>query len=209
MVWMAVLPHFVSVPVRSHGYHSLIALALSSCVSTRKHMSTLCGHELHMCVYLFLHDKTTSLFYSNRTHAHARVHTWISSVVMCKAMYFDHYTPHSPSCARAAHKQVAVAIVKPFTIGMNTIILSSCWRSATPHDLAPLALSAPVGVLAGFVLVTTLPAAVVKGILGTVVLVCVAHPPFIWPQEMATLVWHNLHSHDTASLVQITEFSSC
>eukprot|EP00038_Savillea_parva_P013271 m.209961 g.209961 ORF g.209961 m.209961 type:complete len:469 (+) comp24790_c0_seq1:297-1703(+) len=66
-----------------------------------------------------------------------------------------------------------VAVLKPITIFMNLGVLWNCWRAATPRDVLPIALTAPVGVLLGFVAVTTLPPAAITGLLGVFILLYV------------------------------------
>jgi hypothetical protein len=63
-----------------------------------------------------------------------------------------------------------VAILKPLTILMNLAILKSCWRAATPRGVLHVALMAPFGVVAGFVMVTSLPTPMVIGLLGVFIL---------------------------------------
>ena len=65
----------------------------------------------------------------------------------------------------------AVGVLQPMHIALNMILLASIWKNSTPHELKPLAMTVPFGIVFGLWIVTSWSSNAIDFVLGAFLIV--------------------------------------
>lgn len=65
----------------------------------------------------------------------------------------------------------AVGVLQPMHISLNMILLASIWKKSTPHELKPLAMTVPLGIIFGLWIVTSWSSNAIDFVLGIFLIV--------------------------------------